>query len=374
MGQSGQIDPKRRRKVLTRRRRQRVVLIVGAVAAFIAFINDSKTISCGAAEVANLRSELPFCGLSVDVQAQRVDQILNQFIAFKIAGGPAPSKAEIAAKKAEIEKTVRDFATNATSAEERALALIGEGMREQGFAILKDEASEATREVVTRWRRIGELARSFESDKASTTTALAAYEKGVALDQSNPWDSIYLGRLYRQAGNLPKSRTTFEAALTRLPEGAERDRMVLFNENGDVLRDSGLLAEALANFEGGKVVAEKLVETSPDNTEWQRDLSVSHNKIGDVLRDQGDLAGALQAYRARHAIAERLAADDPSHAGWQRDVIVSYAKLGGMDPGAGWWAKALAVAEEMVAKGILAPTDAWMLDDLRKKAAEDAGK
>jgi eukaryotic-like serine/threonine-protein kinase len=91
-----------------------------------------------------------------------------------------------------------------------------------------------------------------------------------------------------------------------------------------------------------------------------------------VLRDQGDLAGALQAFRADLAIAERLAADDPSQAGWQRDMIVSYAKLGGMDPGAGWWAKALAVAEEMAAKEILTPRDAWMLEDLKSRAAKDA--
>ena len=100
-------------------------------------------------------------------------------------------------------------------------------------------------------------------------------------------------------------------------------------------------------------------------------ISTNHEKIGDVLRDQGDLAGALQAFRDSLAIAERLAADDPSHAGWQRDMIASYAKLGTVEPGVGWWAKAVAVAEEMVSKGILAPRDAWIPNYLRKKAAAD---
>jgi hypothetical protein len=77
------------------------------------------------------------------------------------------------------------------------------------------------------------------------------------------------------------------------------------------------------------------------------------------------------SYRASLTIHERLAASDASNAGWQRDLIVSYAKLGDMEPGAGWWAKGLAVAEAMVAKGTLAPRDAWMVDTLREKAAAD---
>ena len=52
-------------------------------------------------------------------------------------------------------------------------------------------------------------------------------------------------------------------------------------------------------------------------------------------------------------------------------MIASYAKLGTVEPGVGWWAKAVAVAEEMVSKGILAPRDAWIPNYLRKKAAAD---
>ncbi len=133
----------------------------------------------------------------------------------------------------------------------------------------------------------------------------------------------------------------------------------------------GELGQALEAYDLALVADKSIASTNPQNTEAQRDLSVSHNKVGDVQVAQGDLAGALVSYRARHAIAERLAASDASHAGWQRDLIVSYAKLGEMEPGAGWWAKGLAVAEAMVAKGTLAPRDAGIPDYLREKAAAD---
>ena len=56
----------------------------------------------------------------------------------------------------------------------------------------------------------------------------------------------------------------------------------------------------------------------PCNAGWQRDLSVSQEKVGNVLRDQGDLAGALAAYRESLQARRRLAEADPSNAGWQR--------------------------------------------------------
>jgi hypothetical protein len=60
---------------------------------------------------------------------------------------------------------------------------------------------------------------------------------------------------------------------------------------------------------------ERLAQTDPDNTGWQRDLSVSYNKIGDVLVAQGNLPEALQLFRDDLVIAERLAEVDPNNAG-----------------------------------------------------------
>ena len=48
---------------------------------------------------------------------------------------------------------------------------------------------------------------------------------------------------------------------------------------------------------------QRLADTDPTNTEWQRDLSVSHDKLGDVAVAAGDLTAARTAYQAGLNIA-----------------------------------------------------------------------
>jgi hypothetical protein len=115
-------------------------------------------------------------------------------------------------------------------------------------------------------------------------------------------------------------------------------------------------------------IAERLMQADPGNADWQRDVSVSHNKIGNVQVAQGDLPGALQSYRASMRIAERLAQADPGNANWQRDLIVSYGKLSEVTGDQAYAAKALEVALAMQQRGILAPGDARMIEDLKRRA------
>ena len=53
------------------------------------------------------------------------------------------------------------------------------------------DESESIEDAADRWRRLGALMTGV-----NTAKALSADEKVVALDGSNPWDSIYLARLY----------------------------------------------------------------------------------------------------------------------------------------------------------------------------------
>lgn len=107
---------------------------------------------------------------------------------------------------------------------------------------------------------------------------------------------------------------------------------------------------------------------------WQRERSVRLNFQGDVLRDQGDLAGALAAYREALAVRQRLAAADPSNAGWQRDLMVSCCKMATMAEQSGsgeaaqWWRKAYEMLSAMKQRGIMLPTDEKFLARLRVKA------
>ena len=66
-----------------------------------------------------------------------------------------------------------------------------------------------------------------------------------------------------------------------------------------------------------------------------------------------------------------MAASDPSNAVWQRDLMVVYlalALVGGED---GNYQKALSIAEAMLENGTLAPKDAWIIDELKRRTGSN---
>ncbi len=184
-----------------------------------------------------------------------------------LAEAPVDAQAEADAREA-----VRETVEEGDAEERRALAMIAEGDLHGGLRLLSDLALASAAENSAQWRRIGRLAYA-----ADTARALDAYEKVIALDQSDPWDAIYLGRLYQRAGDLGAARRTYADALARLPETEERDHGVLFNAIGDVQVAQGDLSGALDSYRAYLAIAERLAKADPNNAGWQRDLSVSHN-------------------------------------------------------------------------------------------------
>jgi hypothetical protein len=55
---------------------------------------------------------------------------------------------------------------------------------------------------------------------------------------------------------------------------------------------------------------------------------VSLINVGDVQVAQGDLAGALKSFGDSLAIAERLAQSEPDKSDWQRDQSIQHSRIG----------------------------------------------
>ena len=149
----------------------------------------------------------------------------------------------------------------------------------------------------------------------------------------------------------------------------QRDLSVSHDRIGDVLRSQGDRDGALTAYRAALAIAETLARRDLANTEWQRDLSVSHDRIGDVLFSQGDRNRALTAYRTALAVRETLTRRDPANTQWQRDLIVSYVKMAEAEPTAAraQLSRALDIARTLQSEGRLAPTDAWVIDDLTQR-------
>ncbi|MEM1389603.1 MAG: hypothetical protein AAGG45_00850, partial [Pseudomonadota bacterium] len=92
--------------------------------------------------------------------------------------------------------------------------------------------------------------------------------------------------------------------------------------------------------------------------------------LGNLATARGQLEDAHRHFTESLETRRALAKDNPTSAEAKRDLIVSYWKLAQITGELIWWQRALPVVEDMAERGILAPTDAWMLDDIREKAAE----
>ncbi len=241
-------------------------------------------------------------------------------VLMKAAGleeAPADPQAEADAREA-----VRETVEEGDPEERRALAMIADGDLDGGLRLLSDLASASAIENAAQWRRIGRLAYAVD-----TVRARDAYEKTVALDQSDPWDAIYLGRLHQRAGALEAAQRTYASALARLPETEERDRGVLLNDIGYVLVAQGDLSGALESYRASMAIAERLAKADPNNAGWQRDLSVSYEKVGDLEERRGDIVAAVAAYERSLPIAQSLANRFPGHPQFQSDVAITNRRL-----------------------------------------------
>jgi len=311
----------------------------------------------------------------------------------KVRAGDAQRKAELTAAEekyvaalaardrayaqeiAVFRKAVEDIAATPQGA--AALARFNAGDEIGALAILDNlrAARDAARkkradiESAAEGRRIATLAlEGRKRGKLATAQVIVRYEEVTRLDPAVHWDWVELGHLYTNAGNLPAALRAARSAADTAEN--DRDLAVALGAIGDVQRDQGDLSAALTSYRASLTIFERRAKADPGNAGWQHDLSVPQSKIGDVQRHQADLSAALTSYRASLAIAERLAKADPGNAEWQRDLIVSYVKLSDMTGDKMYDLQALDIALAMKKRGILAPEDGWMIENLRRRAGQ----
>jgi tetratricopeptide (TPR) repeat protein len=219
---------------------------------------------------------------------------------------------------------------------------------------------------------------------ASFRGALTIAERLAQADPGNAeWQRdlsvshIKIGDVQVAQGDLPAALESYQARLAiaeRLAQADpghaqwQRDLSASYVRIGNVQKAQGDLTVALASYRASLAIAERLTKADPGNANWQRELSMAHTKIGDVQKALGDLAAALASYRASLAIEERLANSAPSNAQWQRDLIVGYVKLSEVTGDKAYAAQARDIALDMQKRGILAPSDTWMIEELKRRA------
>jgi tetratricopeptide (TPR) repeat protein len=166
----------------------------------------------------------------------------------------------------------------------------------------------------------GDLAGSLAAYEAATPIL----EPLVQMDPTNTEWQDELAMTHEKIATVHTALGNPAEALSAL-QASEKVAAHL-DEQGDALQGKGDLPGALAAFEAGQTIRERLTQREPANTEWQRDLAISHGRIGSVRQLQKNLSGARTSFEKELEIAAKLfaktnASEAPSFFGFVYDHL-----------------------------------------------------
>jgi tetratricopeptide (TPR) repeat protein len=104
--------------------------------------------------------------------------------------------------------------------------------------------------------------------------------------------------LYEATGQSADARALYNDILAVDPDWEEALHAFVgfLADQGDVARVRATLDDAQRDYSQAHRLAQRLTESDPSNTQWQRDLWVFYERLGDVAVARGKLEEAAQAY------------------------------------------------------------------------------
>jgi hypothetical protein len=87
-----------------------------------------------------------------------------------------------------------------------------------------------------------------------------------------------------------------------------------------VQQAQGDLGAALASYQTGLEIRERLAKADPGNAGWQRDLALSYGHLAKVRAQQGARADAASMFQQGQEIISRLAQQSPNNATLRNDL------------------------------------------------------
>ena len=139
-------------------------------------------------------------------------------------------------------------------------------------------------------------------------------------------DSLAPRLRFTAAANLFALQAERAAILSRSrPDNADfaRDLSISFDNLGNMQQALGNTPAALAFYEDGRKIRQRLYDAAPDNADFARDLSISFNKLGNMQQALGNEQEAGNWFRKRFSLEARVLAQ--SFARNNRDGLVELA-------------------------------------------------
>ena len=145
--------------------------------------------------------------------------------------------------------------------------------------------------------------------------------------------------------------------------------LISFHQLGDAQMGLEMFADGLASYQSAVDISRDLFAGDQDSPEHRYTLAESLLKQSDaqIMHVSADAAG--ETLRESLALLRPLAAEGHSPAEVQRDLVTNLYKLGVITKDQSYYRAAFKVVRAMQNRGILAPSDAWKVADLKGLSA-----
>jgi hypothetical protein len=287
---------------------------------------------------------------------KRTEAVLDALERARAPGAEAPSAEERQAQERAAARVLKD---SPIAAKAIAAGDVGAGL-DKLDAEAAALASAGKPRAAQAWRDLGALAEGVDDARA-----LSALETAFAIEPSDFWANVFLARQSAKAGK-------FEQALAAAQAGAShakgpREKAIGQAETGDANMSLRRIEPARAAYQGA-IEALRLLARSGERRA-QHDLSVGLSKLGDLEHTVGDLPKARALYEEDLTIARHLAKTNAASLNAQRNVVISLVKVAAVTNDRACWIEARDAAEALARAGKLLPSDAPLLEGLRKHVA-----
>lgn len=178
-------------------------------------------------------------------------------------------------------------------------------------------------------------------DTGKLDLASDAFERAVASTKGNRGDLsavlVGLGDVRRDQGDLAGAVAAYNESLESAREivalepasiSAAGQLATSLTRIGHVRIDQNDVAGGLAAYEESLEISRNLAARNPDNAELARKVVIGLDNVGDTLKLRKDFRAALAAYDEGLRVARELAAGDPRNADWAREVSIGLDNVG----------------------------------------------
>ena len=217
--------------------------------------------------------------------------------------------------------------------------------------------------LVVGYNRLGDALLDSCDEPGAAQAYRKSLEAAQSLGGSDKFAEENVAVADEKMGDIYKNEGNNDEALKWYVRSRDR-RELLSSQYGDFQRELAVslakMADALPDrtseardlYVRSQQIAEKLLVTAPQRTDFRRDVAVARLERGDLLRALDRKSEALELYSDALQTFRALANSDPDKDTWQHDYMTAIGRVAEVDMLEGEYSKAEALYREIISTAV----------------------